>query len=301
MVRALAKECRAYDVIICMSQKSFFLAALAKPFMRKPIVWFMNDLLSKTHFSKPLIFLMTKVFSRFANHIVLNSQASRNAWIEHGGPKKNASIIYPGTDVNHFTSAVEDTDTINAYKQKFSPDGKPLIGIFGRLTPWKGQDIFLKTIAKIPYVNAVLVGASLFGEENHKASLKAQVKDLNLEDRVTFAGHIEDVPKAMAACDVITHCSTAAEPFGLVIVEAMLSGTPVIASDGGGAREIVIPGETGQRTPIGNSKALSEAIQKYLDNPQWTKKIVHNAYIRAAEEFSNDSMIEQFEALLQKT
>ena len=66
MVQELGRKMRGADLVVCMSQKSFFLVALARVFVRRPIVWFMNDLVSPSHFSKPLIFLMVKVFAGFA-------------------------------------------------------------------------------------------------------------------------------------------------------------------------------------------------------------------------------------------
>jgi glycosyltransferase involved in cell wall biosynthesis len=104
----------------------------------------------------------------------------------------------------------------------------------------------------------------------------------------------------MAACDVIVHASTQPEPFGGVIVEAMLTGQPVIASDAGGAKEIVIDGETGFLTPTGDDKALSKAIEYCLQNSENSKNMAKNARKRAIEYFSNETMVNEFKALLKK-
>lgn len=298
MIDHVARKGKEFDVVVCMSQKSFILASLAKPLMRKPIIWFMNDILSREHFNGLLILLLVTVSRYSANHIVLNSRASLEAWRRAGGRQKNVTVIYPGSNTAAIDSQLQDRQKIKDYRKKFSPDGKPLVGIFGRISPWKGQDIFLKAIAGIKGVNAVIAGAALFGEEKYEENLKDLVKDLRMEGRVTFAGHIEDVSKAMAACDVVVHCSTSPEPFGLVITEAQACGVPVIASDAGGAKEIIIQNETGQLTPVKDVNALAAAIQKYLENPQWTATVAGKARKRAEQYFSSTTMVKDFLEIL---
>ncbi len=75
MIRNIARKARQFDVLVCFSQKSFVLAALAKPLMRRPIIWFMNDILSPSHFSRTLIRFLILLSRHSANQIVVNSQA----------------------------------------------------------------------------------------------------------------------------------------------------------------------------------------------------------------------------------
>lgn len=293
MAGEVAREARHYDIVVCMSQKSFIIASLAKPIMKRPLVWFMNDLLSPDHFNKVLILLLVFLSRMTANHIILNSQASYDAWVKSGGRRKNVSIIYSGIDSGKIDDDLRDKDEIGNHKKTLSPDGKPLVGMFGRITSWKGQHIFLEALAKVEGINAVIVGDCFFGEDKYLGSLKDTAKKLGIEDRVTFTGHRDDIEKLMAVCDIAAHCSTAPEPFGRVIVEAMLCGTPVIASDAGGAREIVIDGETGQLTPPGDVQALAQAMQKYLDRPEWAAQLAEKAKARARDLFSEDALIEK--------
>ncbi len=298
VIRAIADRCRSYDVIVCMSQKSFILASLAKPFARKPIIWFMNDIISTEHFSRTLILLLTRAFRFTPDHIILNSQASLMAWKQAGGREHNVHVIYPGTDFAFIERALGDRTNITELKKQFSPDGKPLVGLFGRLTSWKGQDVFLKALSSLHDVRGVIVGGALFGEEAYEEKLKELTRELGIADRVTFAGHLDDVPKVMAACDVVVHCSTAPEPFGLVIVEAMMVGTPVIASAAGGAREIVVHGETGLLTPPGDENTLASAIRSNLDQPIRSATMSGKAKERAIQKFSHIKMIASFSSIL---
>lgn len=294
MIRKLARHARRFDVVVCFSQKSFVLASLAKPFTRRPIVWFMNDILSPAHFNPSLIRVLT-VLSRYgADHVVLNSQASLKAWLDSGGRQCAVSVVYPGIYDSQIGPQLADPERIDAYRQRFSPDAKPLVGMFGRISPWKGQDVFLRAIAQVPDVRAVIVGGALFAENQYEAQVHQLAKDLKLEDRVSFVGHVNDAIALMAACSVVAHCSTEPEPFGLVIAEAMLAGTPVIASDAGGAREIVTQSETGQLTPLKDHAALAAAIRRYLDDPQWSRQMAQRARARAQQHFSGAAMTSGF-------
>ena len=147
-------------------------------------------------------------------------------------------------------------------------------------------------------MRGVIVGGALFGEEAYEEKLKELTRELGIADRVTFAGHLDDVPKVMAACDVVVHCSTAPEPFGLVIVEAMMVGTPVIASAAGGAREIVVHGETGLLTPPGDENTLASAIRSNLDQPIRSATMSGKAKERAIQKFSHIKMIASFSSIL---
>jgi glycosyltransferase involved in cell wall biosynthesis len=209
------------------------------------------------------------------------------------------SVIYPATSESNDSCAVPDSERVEYYRRKFSPNGEFLIGVFGRIDRWKGQDIFLRALAQLPNVNGVIVGAAFFEDGEYENELKALARDLGLEGRVVFAGHIEDVMTAMAACDVVTHCSTSPEPFGRVIVESMLAGTPVIASDGGGAREIVAHDETGQLTPRRDYQALAAAVKRYLENPEWSQRLAQEAGRRARENFSFSAMSTRFAEILE--
>jgi glycosyltransferase involved in cell wall biosynthesis len=291
MVPKISRKGRQFDVVICVSQKSFVLAVLAKPFMGRPILWFMNDILSTDHFNRWLIRFLIFV-SRFgADHVVLNSMASLEFWERCGGRTSRVSVIYPAGALKRFEI---DSEQIHGYRQLFSPHKRPLVGMFGRIARWKGQEVFLRALAQLPGVNGVIVGEAYFGDAIYEQEIKELAQRLGIESRLLFAGQLKDVMPAMAACDVVAHCSIAPEPFGQVIVQAMLAGTPVVASDGGGVREIVAHDETGQVTPRADDQALANAIRRYLDNPKWSRQLAEEARTRARQNFSYAAMTTRF-------
>ena len=298
MVRAVTRHARAFDVVVCFSQKSFVIAALAKPFMRRPVCWFMNDILSREHFNPWLVRMLVALSRRSADYVVLNSQASLDAWLAVGGRNSRVGIVHPMTREDVVSSQAQDSDKVQFFRQAFSPANRPLVGMFGRISPWKGQDVFLHAIARLPEVNAIIAGGALFGEEAYEQRMQALARELGITRRVTFAGHVEEVAAVMAACDVVAHCSTSPEPFGRVIVESMFAGTPVIATDAGGAREIVTDGVNGQLTPMRDVDALVAAIRRCLDDPQWARQLADRAREEAQQRFSVRAMASRFTAIL---
>jgi glycosyltransferase involved in cell wall biosynthesis len=301
MVRDLARTAKSFDVVVCVSQKSFVLASLAKPLMRRPIFWFMNDILASEQFSPLLIRLLINLSRFSADHIVLNSKASQTVWLKAGGRTHGTSIIYSGTSEKWSAAQLQDHERIEEYRRRYRPDGAPLVGMFGRICSWKGQDVFLRALAQLPDVRGLIVGGALFGDEGYLEHLKALARELGVESRVVFTGHVRDPMTHMAICDVVAHCSTAPEPFGQVISQAMLAGRPVIASDAGGAPEVVAHGETGLLTPMKDSNALAAAIRRYLENPAWAGRVANAGKAIAEARFTDRTMNAHFLQALEAT
>lgn len=145
-----------------------------------------------------------------------------------------------------------------------------VLGLFGRLIDLKGHETFLESIAGLGRrdVHCLVVGGTQLNDEAGPAYLellKKKAAALGIADRVHFTGFRKDVPALMSACDVVCHASWW-EPFGLVLVEAMLCGKPVVASDVSGPREIVVHGETGYLYPVKDSGAMTDCIRRLLSD-----------------------------------
>jgi len=150
-------------------------------------------------------------------------------------------------------------------------DQRLLVGLVGRITPWKGQHVFLRAASMVhrrfPNARFQIVGSALFNEIHYERYLHRLTASLGLEDVVEFTGFREDVPNLIAKMDLIVHASTTGEPFGQVIVEGMAAGKPIVATNGGGVPEIVVDGQTGLLVPMGNAPAMAKAICRFLADP----------------------------------
>ncbi|PSN76807.1 glycosyltransferase family 1 protein, partial [filamentous cyanobacterium CCP4] len=125
-----------------------------------------------------------------------------------------------------------------------------------------------------------------FGEQDYVNTLHCQVEQLGLSHRVKFLGFRSDIAKLMQVCDLVVHTSTAPEPFGRVIVEAMLCQRPVIAATGGGTVELITHGETGWLCPPGQPQKLSELICHSYHQPEQTQAIAQAGYHHALAQFT---------------
>ncbi len=157
--------------------------------------------------------------------------------------------------------------TTDELRRELGLPGDPLAGVFSRLAPWKGQHVILEALAKLPELQCIIVGDSLFGEQDYALSLREQADRLQLGKRVHFLGHRGDVPRLMQAVDVIIHPSVAPEPFGRTLVEAMLAGVPLIAADTGAASDILDAGKAGTLVRPNDPEQLAAAIADILNGP----------------------------------
>lgn len=286
MARRMARAARRVDVVVCFSLKSFVLATMAKPFTRRPIVWFMNDILSTDHFSRVAMWLLVALSWIGADRVALCSQESLRAWRTAGGRRRGVSVVHSGIDLAQVARQLANPQRIHECRESLRGSRRALVGMFGRLSPWKGQDVFLRALAEVPGAQGIIVGGALSADQAYRCELEALAHSLGVAERVKFIGHVDEPLMYMAACDVVAHCSTAPEPWGRVIVEAMLAGTPVVATNAGGVPEFVRPGETGQLTPLSDHRALAAALNRYLADPEWSRGIAARARSFAEQNFS---------------
>jgi len=184
-------------------------------------------------------------------------------------PAVASRLLYNGTPARHVTPA----DALTARREDLRiGDHDVLIGIFGRLQRWKGQDVFIKAASRVARLRSnvkfVIVGGSVFGmEPEYLGELQADVVALGLADRLAFTGFRSDVPRLMSACDIVCNTSRAAESFGMVVVEAMAVGRPVIATAGGGPSEIIASDADGILVPPEDPEMLAQAMLALIDDP----------------------------------
>ncbi|WP_310488458.1 glycosyltransferase [Chamaesiphon sp. VAR_69_metabat_338] len=293
---AVARLSREYDLIYANTLKALVIGAIASVLSRRPLVFHLHDILSLEHFSKINQWIAVTLTNRFASVAIANSLASQSAFIAAGGQAKLTQVVYNGFNLASYRDASQRQPTRQALG---FTDRDFVVGHFSRLAPWKGQHLLIAALTHCPEsVSAIFVGDALFGERDYVTQLQQQVKDLNLENRVRFVGFRSDVVALMAGCDLVAHTSTAPEPFGRVIVEAMLCGTPVVAAAAGGAMELVTDGETGWLVTPGDPVKLAAVIQQCADRPELAQEIATTARIQASQRFDLVGIAKQIDRIL---
>jgi glycosyltransferase involved in cell wall biosynthesis len=167
----------------------------------------------------------------------------------------------------------------------------PLILFPGRITRWKGQDVFLKALALLPHRNffAVILGDDK-GHENYRNELEALITSLGLEGLVRIARHTHYVSEAYMLSRVVVATSIEPEAFGRVVLEAQAMGKPVIATNQGGPQETVVPDVTGWLIEPGKEDVLALFIDHALKLDDETLHWMAEQSVGNARQFSLEKM-----------
>ncbi|HWP37162.1 MAG TPA: glycosyltransferase [Gemmatimonadales bacterium] len=164
--------------------------------------------------------------------------------------------------------------------------GTTVIFQASRLEPWKGHRVLLDALGKIgasrDWVCWIAGGAQRPAEESYLRSLQDRARQLGIADRVRFLGQRTDVPQLMAAADVFCQPNESPEPFGLVFVEALAAGLPVVTADLGGAREILTP-DCGILVKPQDEAGLAMLLTSLIDHPERRAALAANGVLRARE------------------
>ena len=203
-------------------------------------------------------------------------------------PRRETFIVAPG---------VEPPAGGAAPVAPLPADGLPVVGLVGRLQAWKGQDRLLRAQVILRGrgrpVRTLIVGGDAHGlSSDYAASLPGLVAELGLAGAATLTGQVPDAGPYVEQMDVLVNASEA-EPFGLVLLEAMARGVPVVAVAGGGPLEIVEDGRTGVLARSGEPEALAEAIERLLGDAELARRIGSAGRARFEEYYTAAAMRER--------
>jgi glycosyltransferase involved in cell wall biosynthesis len=175
------------------------------------------------------------------------------------------------------------------------------IGLPGRISPWKGQDVFIRAAAMLraefPDARFELIGAPLFAEKEYEKSLHELCRELAVESVVVFHGFVSGIGSILEKMDLVVHASISGEPFGQVIIEGMAAGKAVVATNGGGVPEIVQDGVTGLLVPMGDAEAMAQAIRILLRDPERRLRMGARGRDRVMQNFTIDITARKVEAV----
>ncbi len=289
----VARRARGYDLLYANSQKALVVGAIAGRLANKPLIWHLHDLLTEDHFSPEHRRLVVALADRAVAWVIANSRATAAAFVRGGGRADTVRVVYNGIDSAPFEFVMPGE--VRALKEDLGLDGVPIVSVFGRLAPWKGQHVLLEALTRLPGVHALLVGEALFGESGYVRSLRDLTETLEIKERVHFLGFRRDIPRLMRLSDVVVHTSVAPEPFGRVIVEGMLARRPVVASRAGGVTEVVEDGVNGHLVPPGDPEALAGALDALVASPSRGSSLATAGYATASSRFSLRIMLEGIE------
>lgn len=276
----LARRLRALrpDIVHTNTLKAGVYGTVAARLAGLPSVWHVRDRIAPDYLPRFAVRALRGLIATIPSAVIANSEATRATL--RSAPER--------TRIVH--SMVHDPISSPAPRAASPRRGALIVGMVGRLAPWKGQDVFLEAFAKAfpgGHEHAVIVGSAMFGEaeRDYARRLRELAASLGIAERVEFAGFRSDVWGELLRMDVFVHASITPEPFGQVIVEAMLAGIPVVAAGGGGPREIISDGVDGLLYTPGDSDALAVALRSLAEDPERRRTLSENAQ-RRAQDFS---------------
>lgn len=204
-------------------------------------------------------------------------------------PSDKIRVIPNGVELDKFDVMFDGLD----FRRHFAFDHEKIIMTVGRMVPEKGLHHLIDAIPRVLYnfPNAKFV---LVGGGPQKESLINHVRDLGLRNKVYFPGKIDDLSliKLLKVSDVAVYPSLY-EPFGIVVLEAMACHLPVVVSDAGGLKEIVLHEKTGLTSYAGNPNSIAWGLLEMLRNPGKAAWFADRAYKRLLREFNWDIITEQ--------
>jgi len=220
-----------------------------------------------------------------ADHIIQN----------YGVAPEKLRIIHRGVDLKLFNPlAYSPQRMIELTREWRLPEYLPVVLFPGRIVRWKGQDVFLKALARLPHRNffAVILGDDK-GHENYRQELEAFIAQSGLEGHVRIARHTHYIVEAYMLAKLVVATSIEPEAFGRVVLEAQAMGKPVLATNHGGPQETVIQNITGWLIPPGDADILSAGIDHALALEG--EKLLRMAEdgVANAHRFSLDKMCEE--------
>lgn len=282
------------DLVCCYTFNDFVIAGAAAKLASIPVVWRTQGEIVPENVKTVGANWLGRKLSTFCQvirpFIASTTEAEGIALKEMNLGARHIECIYLGTPLTEYSLPFERPHI------KF--------GLFGRLVEWKGQHIFLEALGELKRqgccFEAIVVGGSAFGDgPDYEARLNEIITRYGLDEQVKLLGFRRDVEDLMRECDVICHCSSV-EPFGMVIIEAMMLGRPVIATSVRGPRESVVDGVVGLLIPPNDPLGLAKAMQRMIEDQAQRLAMGGAARTRAQTMFSLDVSLSKLDCLFSK-
>lgn len=218
-----------------------------------------------------------------SSEVIVNSNYMKNEVQRlFGLPYDKINVIPNGVNLQLFSNVNIDYD----FRRQYAMDNEKIILYVGRLVYEKGIQNLIAAMPKIldRYHDSKLI---ICGRGGMIDELREQVKYLGIENKVYFAGYCDSkkMQKMYKCADVAVFPSTY-EPFGIVAIESMLSGTPTIVSDVGGLNEIIEHGVTGMKSYAGNANSIADSVLSLLFDPKLCVNISQNAIKKVKENYN---------------
>ena len=277
------------DVINTHSSTDAWLVALASLLMADA-----PPMVRTRHISAPVPNnVMTRwLYARATKHIATTGESLRRQLIEQNGfPPENITSVSTGIDPERYVPG-DKSKARAALVAHGVPASGSLMAIVATLRSWKGHVYLLEALAGLPEGHLVIVG-----DGPYRPSIEQKLAELGLAHRVTFAGQQRDVSPWLQAADLFVLPSYANEGVPQAVLQAMMSGLPVVSTTVGAIAEAVDHGVTGYLVGPRDTPALRDALASLLGDPEHAAAMGRAGRERAVAHFSREAMLDRMEAI----
>jgi len=292
----IQKEIGGVKIDIVQSNTlAVLLGVFASRKLKAKHIWHVHEIIEHP---KIISNLYPKILNRFAHKIVCNSNATlQNLLKRNSKLKGKLKLIHNGLDASAFQMGNEA-----AARQKLGYAPQDIvITLIGRISRLKGHLLTLRIFNDFfkadEGVKLLFSGSPVPGQESYLEDVETKIREYGLEKQVKIIPFQNDLSDIWSATDIAIVPSTEAESFGLVALEAMFSKKPVVATNLGGLKEIVVQDQTGFLFENKNETAFKEALEKLISDKALRISFGEKGHERAVAEFSLDKYIQTFEQL----
>jgi glycosyltransferase involved in cell wall biosynthesis len=302
--RALRRAIRAYqpDVVHTHSAKAGMLGRMAAWSLGVPAIIHtvhgapFHEYQSRL--ARELFRRCERYAARRCHHLVSVADAMTDRLVQAGvAPRDKFTTVYSGMDVEPFLEADRHRQRVRS--EWGFRDQDVVVGKIARLFHLKGHEYVIEAASDIvrqcPQVRFLLVGDGIL-----RASLENQIAAAGLTSHFRFTGLVDprQIPELIGAMDVLVHASLR-EGLARALPQALIAGKPVISYDVDGAREVVIPEQTGFLLPPRSVTPLAHAVQQLADSPDLRQRLGQQGRQRFTDQFRHQEMARQLRALYQ--
>jgi glycosyltransferase involved in cell wall biosynthesis len=273
------------DVVHANTLRAGIVATLATIGTHLTVIWHIHDILPR-HPLSTAIRILACLSGR--TRMIAVSEATAKSFCGALPLSRKVRTIHNGIDLSRFPLKQKGS---SSFRQEAGiPDDAFVVCAVGQICARKGLrellDAFSMICTRAPEMYVAFVGKTVFQhEEQYRESLLAKTVSDAMGDRVRFTGEREDIPVVLQSADLLV-LNSLEEPFGLVLVEAMSSGTPVLAARVGGIPEIVKDSENGWLVERGDTAILAAKLLELSQNRDWLARVAQLAQHETCPQFS---------------
>lgn len=232
----------------------------------------------------------SQIMTKFDYTICVSNSVKEYVQKNYALDEKRLRVIARGVNLDEFAKDGQDFAFMEEFRAKFGLTGRFVVGLVGRITQLKDIENFIRAICILKRdfedIAGIVVGDARADKIEYLKSLKAISKELGVEENVIFTGATPKIAEIYEICDVLVSSSKKPESFGRSVAEALSMGTPVVATNHGGVRDIIKEGENGYFFSVGDSEALARQILK-------AKELKFDGFDYISKNFSLEQMVEK--------